>query len=374
MNRSTFLTHQPLYFAIACILIGLCTADAAAQTRARWKSHDVTRPHPPVVTPAAQKSPVPPPSDAIVLFDGTDLSKWCGEDGTDPTWIVEEGAMRPSGKGEDLFSVRPFGDVQLHLEWASPLPARGSSQGRGNSGVFFMGLYEVQILDSFENETYADGQAAALYGQTPPLVNACLPPGEWQTYDIVFRRPRFGPGGACTEPVRLTVFHNGVLVQDSVPLCGGTMWLQPLPYAFHPDKLPLSLQDHGNPVKYRNIWVRELREEAAPGPDRTESEPVIALSAEQLERYVGVYKSSPDAKSSFDIFSDGRQIHCLFGKHSRDLSGRQRGRVDLVPNSPTRFSMRWAAAHVEFTLPEEGPATALSIHVGGGSFTVKRME
>ncbi len=364
----TFLSYQPLVFTItiACLLIGLSAADAAAQTEARWKSHDVTRPHPPVVTSAAQDDLIAPPSDAIVLFDGKDLSKWRGEDGTEATWIVEDGNLRPSGKGEDLYSVQPFGDVQLHVEWASPLPTRGTGQGRGNSGVFFMGLYEVQILDSYQNETYADGQAAALYGQTPPLVNACLPPGEWQTYDIVFRRPRFAPGGECTEPVRLTVFHNGVLVQDNVPLCGGTMWLQPMPYSFHPDKLPLSLQDHGNPVRFRNIWVRALCETAPRGPGRGEAEPVIALSAEQLDRYVGVYKSKPDAESSFDIFSDGKQIHCLFGK--------QRARVDLVPHSLTRFSMRWAAAHVEFVLPEDGPATAMSLHVGGGAFTVKRME
>jgi len=360
--------NRPLIsmIAAASVLIGICAADGGAQTGTGWKSHDVTRPHPPVVTPAAHELPVPPPSDAIVLFDGTNLDQWRGEDGTAATWILEEGAMRPSGKGEDLYTVRPFGDVQLHVEWASPLPARGRCQGRGNSGVFLMGLYEVQILDSYQNETYADGQAAALYGQTPPLVNACRPPGEWQTYDIVFRRPRFAPGGDCMQPARFTLFHNGVLVQDGVALRGGTMWLQPMPYAFHPDKLPISLQDHGNPVRFRNIWLRELRETADPGPGPDAPEPVVALGPEQLERYVGVYKSKPDAESSFDIFSDGKQIHCIFGK--------QRARVDLVPNSLTKFSMRWAAAHVEFTLPETGPATAVSLHVGGGSFTVKRTE
>ncbi|MFH2001314.1 MAG: family 16 glycoside hydrolase, partial [Planctomycetota bacterium] len=246
------------------------------------------------------------------------------------------------------------------------MPAQGEGQGRGNSGVFLMGLYELQVLDSFENETYADGQAAAIYGQHPPLVNACLPPGQWQTYDIVFRRPRFEPDGALAAPARMTAFHNGVLVQDSAELWGPTMWLQYIPYKTHPDKLPISLQDHGNPLRYRNIWLRELRESKEPGPAFEKPEPVTQLTEAALARYVGMYKSNPDSRSGFEITSDGAQLHCLFGEPQT--------MVDLVPHSNLRFSMRWTAAHVEFELDGAGKAQAMTLHVPGAVFTVKRFE
>ena len=155
-------------------------------------------------------------------------------------------------------TVREFGDVQLHIEWASPSPARGEDQDRGNSGVFLMGRYEVQVLDSYGNATYPDGQAAAVFGQYPPLVNASRAPGEWQSYDIVFRRPRFGSDGSLRQPATLTVFHNGVLVQDRVTLTGPTAHQTRPGYSLHPDKGPISLQDHGHPVRFRNIWIREL--------------------------------------------------------------------------------------------------------------------
>jgi hypothetical protein len=150
-----------------------------------------------------------------------------------------------------IFSAGKFGDVQLHVEWATPVPASGRGQGRGNSGIFLMGLFEVQVLDSHENETYADGQAGAIYGQHPPRANACLPPGEWQSYDIVFRRPHFHEDGSVARPARITVLHNGILVQDNVTIWGPTTWLQHRAYERQPDKLPISLQDHGNPVRFR---------------------------------------------------------------------------------------------------------------------------
>ena len=247
--------------AVLAALAALALApNAAAQSSARFKAHDMSRPRPPVVQPAAEALPVPPPSDAIVLFDGTDLSEWRSADGGPAKWVVEDGAIESVPGSGYLYSARGFGDVQLHVEWAAPVPARGRSQGRGNSGVFLMGLYEVQVLDSYQNDTYPDGQAAAVYGQYPPLVNACRPPGEWQTYDIVFRRPRFRPDGGLAAPARITVIHNGVLVQDGVEPWGPTAWLQALPYTAHADKLPLAFQDHGNPVRYRNIWLRELPE------------------------------------------------------------------------------------------------------------------
>lgn len=348
------------------LLIGFGAPEALGQSPPRWKSHDLSRPRPLVVTPPEQNLPVSPPSDAVILFDGTDLSKWRSREGGEHHWKLEEGVLIAGGRGHDLYSVQPFGDVQLHLEWAAPFPARGSGQGRGNSGVYFMERYEVQVLDSFENETYADGQAAAIYGQSPPLVNVCRPPGEWQSYDITFRRPRFDHAGQLVKPARLTVIHNGVLVQDNFELVGGSMWLQPIPYSYHPDRLPLFLQDHGNPVKYRNIWLRELREVDLPGPPPKEEPPAIHLSPEALAGYVGLYKSRPDARYGYEIFTDGVQLWCIFG--------RERARLDLVANSAKRFSMRWTAAHVEFDLDEKGVAGAMTLHVMGSSFTVKRVE
>ena len=156
-------------------------------------------------------------------------------------------------------TLQNFGDCQLHVEWATPTPPHGEGQGRGNSGVFFgFDRYEVQVLDSYNAKTYSDGQAAAIYGQYPPLVNASLAPGKWQTYDIIYTAPRFDPTGKLISPVRETVIHNGVVVQNNVSLVGPTSWLERAPYSPHPEKQPIAFQDHGNPVRYRNVWVREL--------------------------------------------------------------------------------------------------------------------
>ncbi len=172
--------------------------------------------------------------------------------------MVRDGSIEVAPGTGDIVTARAFGDCQLHIEWSTPTPASGDGQERGNSGVFLMGLYEVQVLDSYHNVTYADGQAAAVYGQFPPLVNVSRPPGEWQTYDIIFHRPRFDSAGAVTFPARLTVFHNGVLVQDNVALSGPTANQRRPPYHVTPDELPLELQDHGNRVRYREIWVRQI--------------------------------------------------------------------------------------------------------------------
>ena len=216
-------------------------------------------PAPKVVDPGpAPREPAPPPSDAIVLFDGRDLSRWLGQGGGPARWRVSAGYLEVAAGTGSIRTAQGFGDVQLHLEWAAPDPPRGTGQDRGNSGVFLMGRYEVQILDSRENDTYPDGQAAAVYGQYPPLVNATRRPGEWQSYDIVFRRPRFGPNGEVQRPAVLTVFHNGVLVQDGVILAGPTGHQRRPPYEAHPDRLPLGLQDHAHPVRFRNIWIRDL--------------------------------------------------------------------------------------------------------------------
>ena len=206
-------------------------------------------PEPKVVTPGTDGGP---PSDAIALFDGNDLSQWHGGD----KWIVEDGVATVKGGG--ITSKQSFGSCQLHVEWAAPQVVQGEGQGRGNSGIYFQGRYEVQILDSYGNKTYFDGQAASIYKQWPPLVNACRPPGEWQTYDIVFDAPRFDEQGELTKPAYLTVLHNGVLVQNHAELQGTTAWDRVPAYQAHPAKLPLHIQDHGNPVRFRNLWIREL--------------------------------------------------------------------------------------------------------------------
>lgn len=230
---------------------------ALLQQQATWPQHSMDRPRPKAVRPAPLQS-APPPADAIVLFGGGDLSAWRGREGGPARWTVREGFFEVAPGSGGIETVQGFGDVQLHIEWSAPAPARGAGQDRGNSGVFLMGRYEVQVLDSWENDTYPDGQAAAIYGQFPPLVNATRPPGEWQSFDIVFRRPRFAPDGKLLAPARMTVLHNGVLVHDAAELLGPTSNRRRDPYVAHPDRLPISLQDHDHRVRFRNVWVREL--------------------------------------------------------------------------------------------------------------------
>jgi 3-keto-disaccharide hydrolase len=226
----------------------------------KWRVHDGTRPQPPVVTPGpAPASPAPPPSDAKVLFSGTDLAQWRNGKGEPAGWKVENGATVVTPKTGDIFTKDEFGDVHLHVEWATPAVVSGEGQERGNSGVFLMGRYEVQVLDSYGNQTYPDGQAAAIYGQCPPLVNTSRPPGEWQVYDILFTAPRFD-GAKLVSPAFVTVFHNGVAVHNHAELIGTTLHKLVGKYEPHGPRGPLRLQNHGNPVRYRNIWVRELRE------------------------------------------------------------------------------------------------------------------
>jgi hypothetical protein len=238
-------------------LVTLVVRDASAQPSTRWPIHSLDRPQPRVVKPPADSWTVAPPADATLLL-GADLSRWRKENGEPAVWKVENGYVEVVPGSGGIVSRDAFGDVQLHVEWMAPLPAVGESQERGNSGVFLMGRYEVQVLDSYQNKTYPDGQASAVYGQYPPLVNASRPPGEWQTYDIIFHRPRFGATGKVTSPARMTVLHNGVLVQDNVVLSGPTAHQRRPPYEKHEDRLPLSLQDHGTKVRYRDIWIRDL--------------------------------------------------------------------------------------------------------------------
>ena len=228
----------------------------------QWRVHDADRPAPVVVTPA--KQPGGAPSDAIILFDGRSLDAWTPQRSA---WPIKDGAMtvpsRASAGGENaLVTKQRFGDVQLHLEFRSPNPPTKSSQDRGNSGIWFMQRYEVQILDGYRNPTYADGTVGAVYGWKPPLVNASRAPGEWQSYDIIFERPRFGPDGSLLRPAYVTALLNGVVVQNHRAMLGTTVWRQVAKYTAHGDAAPIQLQDHDSPVSYRNIWVRPLPEAA----------------------------------------------------------------------------------------------------------------
>ncbi|MCL5281703.1 MAG: DUF1080 domain-containing protein [Planctomycetes bacterium] len=234
----------------------------------RWMVHDENRPAPPVITPGTFSSTRrvgQAPSDAIVLFDGTEgsMKNWTDTKGQPSKWVVGEGYME-SVKGAGYIQTKEsFGSCQLHVEFATPEKVQGTSQGRGNSGVFLQGEFEIQVLDSYENKTYPDGQCSALYGRSVPLVNACRKPGEWQSYDIVFHRAHFGKDGKIVTKPTFTVLQNGVLVQDHVTLEGGTQWNGPhaiSPFRAIPDKGPIQLQDHGNPVRYRNIWIRPLQD------------------------------------------------------------------------------------------------------------------
>jgi hypothetical protein len=231
--------------------------DTPMQPDGKWHVHDPARPQPPVVTPGTFSETATPPGDAVVLFDGKDLSQWRDKKTGEPApWRIEDGAM-VSAKG-DIVTTNQFGDIQLHLEFREPTPPKDSGQGRGNSGVFFMGQYEIQVLDCCNNKTYADGATGGIYGQHPPLANACRPPGEWQTYDILFNVPHFGSNGEVLSPGYVTVFHNGVVTQNHQAIRGATNWKSPGKYTPHGPTGPIALQYHNNAVAFRNIWVRPL--------------------------------------------------------------------------------------------------------------------
>jgi len=230
----------------------------------KWKAHDRARPQARKVVPGPSLASPPPPSDATVLFDGKDLSQWAGlaRGGVrgEPAWKVENGYIELVPRSGSLATKEKFGDCQLHLEWVTPLPlvnADAKGQMRGNSGVILMGRYEVQVLSSFDNPTYADGAAGSIYGLYPPLVNPCRPEGEWNSYDIVFEAPRFEDGKAV-KPAFVTLFFNGVLAHHRAQLIGSTSILRVAQYQPHAAEESLVLQGHAGPVRYRNIWIRRL--------------------------------------------------------------------------------------------------------------------
>ena len=235
-----------LLFSTACL--------GQEEEKPQPKLTEVWEPVPPVVTPGQGTAP---PSDAIVLFDGTDFSNWVDRKGERPKWKIENGAMTVVKKTGAVFTKQKFGDCQLHIEFRSPAEVKGKSQGRGNSGIFLQNRYELQVLDSYDNTTYSNGQCGSIYKQHIPLVNVCRKPGEWQAYDIIYIAPRFNKDGILIAPARMTVLQNGVLIQNNVEIKGITVYRGYPQYKAH-DKAPIQLQDHGNPVSYRNIWIREL--------------------------------------------------------------------------------------------------------------------
>lgn len=267
-------------FAAAGLALALATASFAAASTGSpfygdppddhhpWAVHDQNRPQPAIITPGTPSTPAQPgkpPSDAIILFDGKDLSKWeSDKDGSPTKWVVKDGAMECTPGSGYIRTKEKFADCQLHVEWAAPKEVKGDSQGRGNSGIFLMGAVEVQVLDNYNNPTYADGAAGCLYGVMPPMVNPLLPPGEFQTVDIVFRRPIY-KGDQVLDPGHVTVFINGVCVQDATPLEGPGGHMKRSKAGPYPEAGPLKFQDHGNPVRYRNVWYRTLRPRIAEG-------------------------------------------------------------------------------------------------------------
>ncbi len=348
------------WLVISCMLV--TSSSATGQSPARWLAHDMQRPRPPLVSPSKLALPVAAPSDAIVVFDGLDLSKWRDAEGGPAKWRVRDGYMESVPDSGYIFSAGKFGDVQLHVEWATPVPGSGRGQGRGNSGIFLMGLFEVQVLDSHENETYTDGQAGAIYGQHPPLVNACLPPGEWQSYDIVFRRPHFHEDGSVARPARITVLHNGVLVQDNVTIWGPTTWLQHRTYERSSEKLPISLQDHGNPVRYRNIWLRELPESAEPTGLAEQPASDVTFSQEQLQKFAGAYGTPLGDVIKIELKGNHLQVHLKTGQV-----------IDLIPRSATEFAMRFTAGKIVFAVKETGDVTGFAMHLGGEKYPITRL-
>ena len=351
---------RPVPALLAVYFVGFMSNSSIAQTSRAWKMHDMSRPHPPVVVVPDQEHPVPRPSDAIALFDGKDLSHWRDKDGGPAPWTVRDGYVETVPGSGNIATRESFGDVQLHIEWAAPVPARGSGQARGNSGVFLMGLYEIQILDSYDNDTYADGQAAAVYGQYPPLANGSRPPGQWQSYDIFFRHPRFDTSGALLRPARVTVVHNGILVQDNVELTGPTSWLQNAPYKTHADRLPFSLQDHSSPVRFRNIWARDLgqQNEKAVLTPLTGNPP--SLPRGELDRYLGTYAAPHGLK--IIIVRDGDRLRMdAYSDH-----------VLLDKNSAFAFSLVGVDGTLEFVLDDKGVPERCTFNTGGEHIVLSR--
>ncbi|MDT0631123.1 DUF1080 domain-containing protein [Rubrivirga sp. S365] len=327
-----------------------------------WRQHDVDRPAPPRVEPAA--SYAAPPADATVLIPADPsgpaaLAAWEAPDGSPAPWRVEGGAVVVEPGSGPIQTTEDFGDLQLHVEWrAADEPAK-TGQDRSNSGVFLIdGRYEVQILDTYDNATYPDGMAGAIYGQFPPLANALRPSGEWQAYDVFFRGPRFGEGGVLEEPARLTVLVNGVLVQNNELLPGMTIWLESLPYAPHPRAGAIQLQDHGSPVQFRNLWVRETPDRPAPPAGYAQVDGVDLTDA-QYDRLVGTYdRDNNEGQFVIERTDDGLGLSMPW----------RPGVLRMVPTSPSTFRLAHTAGRLTFDVGADGRPAGLTFDMGGGTY------
>jgi hypothetical protein len=334
----------PLMRSLSVLLFSTVVSQGAPDPH--WLGHDRERPLPAVVNPgtaSSQEQPGLPPSDATVLFAGKDNSQWVAMDGSPTKWVVKDGSLECVPGSGYVRTLQSFGDCQLHVEWATPTPPQGESQGRGNSGVFFgFDRYEIQVLDSYENKTYADGSAASIYGQYPPLVNASRPPGQWQTYDLIWTAPRFDAEGKLQSKAYLTLLHNGVLVQNNVEFTGPDPWIGRPPYTAHPERLPIAFQDHGNPVRYRNIWVREL------GHPR---QPEFMLPNALLDAYAGDYGKADKSSLKIRRLPDGLLSFSL-GEYSAILHAA----------SPTKFYALTTDVQCEFDF--SGGTRKVAVTVG----------
>jgi len=298
-----------------------------------------------------------PPSDAIILFDGTDLSKWRSGK-KEAGWKVEDGIMEVNGTG-GILTKEEFGDVQLHVEGAAPMKVKGKGQGRGNSGVYLQGRYEIQVLDSYENKTYPKGQAGAFYNNFPPLVNASRKPGEWQTYDIIFHAPKPKEDGSV-EPGSFTVLHNGVLVQDNVELTGPTSWLVRSPYPAGVVEGSIGLQDHGNPLRYRNIWVRELKTaDPLDSPFvKPELPKTVSVPPHVLDAYVGTYGNTR-------VTREGSRLFVARGGQDR---------IEVFAVLPRVFECALLDGRYEFLVGESGNIEKMKFTVADGSNTFTKKK
>jgi hypothetical protein len=335
-----------------------------APAASAWRQHDTARPLPPRVDPASSRLPTPAPPDAVVLIpaDGSSLDAWEHEDGGPAPWTVtDEAVVIAPGTGA-IQTREAFGDLQLHLEWQPADEPHKTGQDRSNSGVFFLdGRYEVQILDTYDNQTYADGAAGAIYGQFPPLANALRPPGEWQAYDLFFRGPRFAADGTVQEPARLTVLLNGILIQNNEVLSGMTMWLESIPYEAHPPTGKILLQDHGSPVRFRNVWLRETPPRPAP-PDGYGALDPVPLSGPEYDRLTGAYDRGGGDLFVIERTADGIGLSMPW----------RPGILRLLPRSSTVFQLAATAGEVAFTLNDDGAPTALTLTMGGGTYPATR--
>ena len=368
------MTRRPALSVAAAVALGACatTAPPPAMTpteapdgvpqASAWRQHDTSRPAPPRVEPAADYAT--PPADATVLIpadpSGPDaLDAWESPDGSPAPWRVEGGAVVVEPGSGPIQTAQAFGDLQLHVEWRAADEPEKTSQNRSNSGVFLLdGRYEVQILDTYDNATYADGAAGAIYGQFPPLANPLRPSDEWQAYDVFFRGPHFGDGGEVLEPARLTVLVNGVLVQNNELLPGMTIWLESLPYAPHPRAGRIQLQDHGSPVRFRNLWVRESPDRPAP-PVGYAAFDAVELTGAQADRLVGTYnRGAPGDDFVIERTADGLGLSMPW----------RPGVLRMIPTSPTTFELAHTAGRLTFALGADGEPTGLTLEMGGGTY------